>query len=73
MSASSSALAKSPDDRYPHALAMAADLKQAADEAGTALPDRIPPALSFRTSDALSEPVMVASDAPRSANSSTHP
>ncbi len=58
------ALAKSPDDRYPHALAMAADLKQAADEAGTALPDRIPPALSFRTSDAPSEPVMVASDAP---------
>ena len=56
------ALAKSPDDRYPDALAMAADLRRGADEAGTTLPDRIPPALSFQTSEAPSEPIVVASD-----------
>ncbi len=57
------ALAKSPDDRYPDAVTMAADLRQAAAEAGVELPDRIPLALSFQTPDAPSERVVVASDA----------
>ena len=57
------ALAKAPEDRYPNAAMMAADLKQAADEAEINVPDHISLPLSFRTHEAPSESVAVISNA----------
>jgi tRNA A-37 threonylcarbamoyl transferase component Bud32 len=59
------ALAKCPEDRYQSAKEMAQALREAAEAAGVALPDRISLPFSFTTAEAPSESVAVFSGTAR--------
>jgi tRNA A-37 threonylcarbamoyl transferase component Bud32 len=59
------ALSKRPEERYQSAQEMSQALRQAVQEAGIALPERVSLPLSFKTPDAPSESVAVISGAAR--------